>query len=367
VKRLVLSRTLPSLKLPSLKSSIALLAALVLVVVISAAFLAAPAFASGPSTGVDFAWHGTLDPQTFKDAGADFVVRYLAGGKGSSKEITHYEADMWSKAGVGLVLVWETTATRATQGYNAGYHDASLAYPQAASMGMPDGKPVYFAVDTDATGSQVDPYFHGIYDWARTHFADGRATSRIGVYGGHDVVEYVRDAGYAKYGWQALAWMHGKGWLPDAMQQYGVEKTIGGVDSDLDRVYVEDYGVWFSTCVVKPSKPVTKPVPKIDSGRDAQQPASVAGATTTQAALPQPAQQPLQPQTAQQSHQTQPSQQTPQPQPAATRTGNVATSDAAMQAQPASKAGQHKGLLEQAQVYGMPLQLNILGLGTSSK
>jgi hypothetical protein len=162
---------------------------------------------------------------------------------------------MWSKAGVGIVLVWETTASRAGQGYDAGYRDASIAFPQAKTMGMPDGKPIYFAVDYDADPRAVDPYFKGIYDWARTHFADGQATSRIGVYGGHDVVKYIRDRGYAKYMWQATAWMKGKGWHSEAMQQYGINKTVAGVNVDWNRVTGSDYGVWFSTCIVNPPKP----------------------------------------------------------------------------------------------------------------
>lgn len=304
-----MTRLKPLLKRRLFKLPVAVFAALTIALGISATTFATPALAATEMSGVDFAWHGDLDPQAFKKAGVDFVVRYIAGGIGGSKEITHSEADMWSKAGVGIVLIWETTASRAGQGYDAGYRDASVAYPQAKSMGMPDGRPVYFAVDYDATGAQVRPYFQGIYDWVRAHHSDGQATSRIGVYGGHDIVKYIHDAGFAAYKWQASAWMHGKGWQSDAMQQYAIDKNVAGVSVDLNRVTTADYGVWFSTCIINPPKKnagasATKPGASKD-GDEAGPQTPAAGAAPSGGALPGPTTTTSQPQAQQQPVQRQ--------------------------------------------------------------
>lgn len=245
-----------------LKHPALLLGAALLMAVMLTAIFVGPALA-GTHSGVDFAWHGPLNPEAFKKQGVEFVVRYLAGGKGGGKELTKTEADMWSKAGVGVVLVWETYASRATRGYDAGYYDASIAFPQAESLGMPDGKPVYFAVDVDTSGASVDAYFRGVYDWLRKNSSDGQATSRIGIYGGYDPVKHIMRAGYAKYGWQTRAWMYGRGWLPNVMQQHAFGVYIDGVETDVNRVPLDEYGQWTSTRVHSGTEQVDK------SARDA--------------------------------------------------------------------------------------------------
>lgn len=234
-----------------LKLTLAALCAMLLMAVLLAAFTAAPVSADTIRKGVDFSWHGTLDPEAFKAEGVEFVVRYLAGGQYPEKELTQEEADMWSAAGIQVVVVWETTAGRALEGYEAGYEDASIAFPQAHSLGMPEDKPVYFAVDVDTNGPSVRDYFQGVYDWARTHFADGMATPRIGIYGGYEPVKWIMDAGYAAYGWQTVAWMKGRGWLDNVMQQHTIEVEMAGTNVDLNRVAHNDYGGWISTRVAK--------------------------------------------------------------------------------------------------------------------
>lgn len=234
-----------------LKLTLAVFSAMLLMAVLLAAFSAAPASAGTLHKGVDFAWHGALDPEAFKAEGVEFVVRYLAGNQYPDKELSQAEADMWSAAGIQVVLVWETTAGRALEGYEAGYKDASMAFPQAHSLGMPEDKPIYFAVDVDTDGPSVRDYFQGVYDWARTNFPDGMATPRIGIYGGYAPVKWIRDAGYAAYGWQTVAWMKGRGWLDNVMQQHTIEVEMAGTNVDLNRVAHEDYGGWISTRVAK--------------------------------------------------------------------------------------------------------------------
>jgi hypothetical protein len=70
-----------------------------------------------------------------------------------------------SRACIDVVLVFETTADRALAGQPAGTSDAQSASRQAAELGMPHGRPIYFAVDFDATPQQqpvIDAYFRGV-------------------------------------------------------------------------------------------------------------------------------------------------------------------------------------------------------------
>ncbi|TDD57870.1 DUF1906 domain-containing protein, partial [Actinomadura rubrisoli] len=112
--------------------------------------------------GVDYAW-GRPGVAALKRAGVKFVCRYLSHDT-TGKNLTRAEADELSGAGLWLVVVWESAASRALAGRDAGEADAKDAAGQAASLGMPDGRPIYFAVDFDATEEQqgaINAYLDG--------------------------------------------------------------------------------------------------------------------------------------------------------------------------------------------------------------
>ena len=100
--------------------------------------------------------------QKFKAAGYDIVGRYLTGtvGVGSSKRnksLSVKEIEDITKAGLRIFPIYEDG------GYEIDYftakqglEDAHLAYAAANQLGFPAGTTIYFAVDVDALGEEID-------------------------------------------------------------------------------------------------------------------------------------------------------------------------------------------------------------------
>ena len=144
---------------------------------------------------VDYSWTHP-DPGSLKAAGYVGVMRYLA-RKVDAKLLQAGERDALHAAGLGIGLVWETTASRAGDGEAAGVADAVTAEGLADALGAPRELPIFFAVDFDATAAQVAPYFDGV-----------RANARrpVGLYGSFRIVEGVDVDWY----WQCAAWSRGR-------------------------------------------------------------------------------------------------------------------------------------------------------------
>jgi hypothetical protein len=177
------------------------------------------------------------NPAALKKAGKSFACRYLS-TPGNAKNLTKGEADGLKRAGVGIVCVFETTADRALSGHAGGVLDAHAARTQASVCGMPAQRPVYFAVDFDATGHTklVLDYLVG----AATVLGRGNT----GVYGGLAAVKAALDANVCRYAWQTYAWSGGK-WDPRAhIQQYQNGVIVAGISADLDRATTTDFGQW---------------------------------------------------------------------------------------------------------------------------
>ena len=185
--------------------------------------------------GVDYAWShpGGL---ALQKAGKKFACRYLS--PDASKNITRAEADDLAAHGVWTVVVYESTANRALAGQAAGAADAKTAAAQAAAAGMPAGRPVFFAVDFDATPGQQT---------AINAYLDGAASvlgrDRVGIYGGFYPVKRALDGGHAKWAWQTIAWSGGQ-WDSRAVIRQGTQAAIGGVSCDLNTAVATDYGQW---------------------------------------------------------------------------------------------------------------------------
>ncbi|QXJ20645.1 DUF1906 domain-containing protein [Actinomadura graeca] len=187
--------------------------------------------------GVDYAW-GRPGVAALKSAGAKFVCRYLSHDT-TGKNLTRDEADELSGAGLWLVVVWESTASRALDGRAAGEADARDAAAQAEALGMPEDRPIYFAVDFDATSGQ-QPAINAYLDGAASVIGRGR----VGLYGGHGPVKRAFDAKKITYGWQTYAWSDGKWDARAQLQQYSNDHDINGVSTDYDRAVKSDYGQW---------------------------------------------------------------------------------------------------------------------------
>lgn len=177
--------------------------------------------------GLDYAWNRpTTD--TLKKAGAQWIGRYLS--TDPTKNLTAPEYQRLTAAGLPVVVVWETTANRAGAGYTAGVNDAKAALALATSIGLGPNSVIHFAVDYDATWSEVMSYLSG------ATLVLGR--TRVGVYGGVNIITAAANAGYTHL-WQTTAWSGGQ-WDPRAT----IRQTGNGPipDTDLNQAMTPDYG-----------------------------------------------------------------------------------------------------------------------------
>jgi hypothetical protein len=146
------------------------------------------------------------DPAYIKAQGFGGVMRYLSPTPG--KNLSAGERDALFAQGLGIGLVWESTANRDLSGNLAGENDAKAAIGQANSLGFTGA--IYFAVDFDAAESDqavIDSYFDGV-----NRIID---PNRVGGYGGYYVIKRLFDHGKIKWGWQTYAWSGGQ-WDPRA-------------------------------------------------------------------------------------------------------------------------------------------------------
>ncbi len=171
-------------------------------------------------------------------AAVTFVCRYLSHNPG--KNLKLHEANHLSSLGIDLVVVWETTAERAAAGHDAGVADATEALRQANHLTMPEDRPIYFAIDFDATAHQlhheVTAYFEGVNEVL--------GVARTGVYGGLRQVGAMFDGGLVSYGWQTYAWSGGAWDARAQIQQNRNSQLIGGVDVDYDESMTAEFGQW---------------------------------------------------------------------------------------------------------------------------
>lgn len=193
-----------------------------------------------------------------------------------TKNLTAAEVQEHHAAGLGTGIVWETTTGRATQGYQAGIDDASLAEGQRKSLGLPADQPIYFAVDEDTSWASVEAYFNGASQ------VIGKA--RVGAYGGYNVIEGAHSAGY-RFLWQTLAWSGGRRSAHACLYQDG--GTALGGDADINQVLASDWGQYPRPVAPPPPKPPVTPtlveetvlayLPAIPANTDVDLPVEPAG------------------------------------------------------------------------------------------
>jgi hypothetical protein len=204
--------------------------------------------------GIDWAW-GTPTVAALNKAGVKFACRYLSHDGG--KNLSPGEAKMLSKAGIDIVVIWETTAQRTLDGRAAGVIDAMDALGQAKACGMPAGGAIYFAVDWDAQAGQEQDRINAYLDGASSVL---NGIHGVGLYAGYGPIKRAFDAKKITYGWQTYAWSGGK-WDPRAqLQQYSNDHFINGVGCDYDRAVKNDFGQWRVGVAPTPG-PTPTPVP----------------------------------------------------------------------------------------------------------
>ncbi len=186
--------------------------------------------------GIDYAWgHPSVD--ALHGGGYAFAARYLSDDP--SKNLSASEAHELRSAGIDVVVVWEANADASLGGYSRGVADAHAAQAQAAACGEPAGRPIYFAVDFDASSAEqgeIAAYFDGV--------ATVIGRDRTGAYAGYDVLHRLFDAGRIDYGWQTESWSNGQWESRAQLRQVAYDVSVGGVSSDVDDAVATDYGQW---------------------------------------------------------------------------------------------------------------------------
>lgn len=195
--------------------------------------------------GFDYAWGFSSSlPKALAQAGAKFVVRYLGT---SSKCLTASETASLRAAGIGIGLVYETTGATFTGGLAAGQKDGAAAMAAAQKLGVPDGTPIFFAIDTDTSDyATVKNYLTGCQQ------GSGPYAARL--YAGFHVIEAVGGTGH----WQTYAWSGTNISAHAGLYQYHNGVTVGGVSMDNDRTLTGGPGLvngWLTYIATTPAPP----------------------------------------------------------------------------------------------------------------
>jgi len=155
--------------------------------------------------GIDLPTDASNVLNEIRDGKLDFVARYYRSPASRWPPLTAIEAQRLSSVGVNIVAVWEWHShDPAYFSYASGYSDAISAYTQAKAVGQPAGSAIYFAVDYNASSSDIsraiDQYFRGVAAGLAAA-GNGRSEYKVGVYGSGAVCEAMKRAGLAQYTW----------------------------------------------------------------------------------------------------------------------------------------------------------------------
>ena len=191
--------------------------------------------------GCDFSYDkDRIDPACLHARGMRFVVRYVS-SKSSGKNLNAVEAKRLDAAGLSIVCVYQEGTSFMLGGPTRGVTAAISARAAATACGMPPGRPIYFALDTDPAGLTTA-------EWSAVHaFCDGAASilgrANVGVYGAYAAIERLCPR-WAPWGWQTYAWSGGRWSAKAQLQQYKNNVSVCGGLIDHDRATAADFGQW---------------------------------------------------------------------------------------------------------------------------
>jgi peptidoglycan hydrolase-like protein with peptidoglycan-binding domain len=120
--------------------------------------------------------------QTVKNAGYQYVGRYLTGG--TNKQLSNSEIARIFDNGLSFFLLFQMQGDSVADfNFDQGNSDGQAAHAAAVSFGIPQGTVIYFSVDFDALETDITkfviPHFHGVT--AAIQAAGNRYA--VGVYG----------------------------------------------------------------------------------------------------------------------------------------------------------------------------------------
>jgi len=215
---------------------------------------AAPAPAPAPvaggappaaGTGIDCANDCSKLGASIKAAGAGFVGRYYRTAHSRYDALTFAEVKSLSTAGLDVVALWESASDKADHfAYSSGVDEGTSAYRQALLSGQPRGTPIYFAVDFDASSTQIAgpilDYFKGIADGFNTISGNAPAF-KVGVYGSGLVCAWLKNHNLVTHTWLAMS----RKWAGFNYSDWNIKQGAAlpglGFDHDSDTARA-DYG-----------------------------------------------------------------------------------------------------------------------------
>jgi len=139
-----------------------------------------------------------------KNAGIKTVIRYFARSM-SSKVIRKSEFKALQDMGFRIGIVYEGAGDHLSAfSSEMGYRDALFSVSYGSDLGVPAGACIYFAVDFDASLTQIRnniiPYFLGV-----NKAFEGKGY-KVGVYGSGNVCRIISDQGLAAYTWVSCSY-----------------------------------------------------------------------------------------------------------------------------------------------------------------
>ncbi|KLU63439.1 hypothetical protein CEB3_c02020 [Peptococcaceae bacterium CEB3] len=182
----------------------------------------------------------TQSALALKSAGMAAVGRYLGYRLGWWKALTPEELQAIHKAGLSLLLIWESNPTFAGYfSFTQGLSDVKEAVGEAVYLGAPKGSALYFTVDFDAQAGDMPAildYFHGV--------REGIGEYLVGAYGSYAVMNALKYSPYPPdKSWQTYAWSGGQVFEGSHVYQYENNVTIEGIPADRDLIKSEP-GAW---------------------------------------------------------------------------------------------------------------------------
>lgn len=200
------------------------------------------------------------DAKILKSNGYEIIGRYISGRFATSID----ELTGILNSGLNVFPIYETGGYEPSYFVNGqGSKDAVSAVQVAKSLGIPEGTVIYFTVDYDMQGYQIDnlviPYFKEIYD----KFNNAQLNYRIGIYGARNVCSKVIDEGYAQVAFVAGASTGFSGNMGFPMprlwsfNQVKVDINVDGIGLDNDQVSGLDMGFSY---IKKDNTEVSNPV-----------------------------------------------------------------------------------------------------------
>jgi len=175
-----------------------------------------------------------------KTNGIDFIFRYYSTTtKQPEKRLTISEAKAISAAGVEIVTVYEDGPT--TLSYfskNRGQKDGKNAHQYARAIGQPSGSAIYFAIDYDASKSDISSniyeYFLGVDEGMRDA-SGGSSIYTIGVYASGAACSWLKSrCPFIKYTWlaESTAWLESKNYTEWAVKQFVSKRSFCNLNKD---------------------------------------------------------------------------------------------------------------------------------------